>query len=691
MSNPAEEEKVTAPAPDQEDTKELVVLMALGVGATMTVESRLEEGAHTTVAEAMEPRLQATTKAEAATDRREVAIKAEVAMEGHQEDMTKDVVVMMTGEVIGTAAEAVMMTVCEGIPVDLMIVRVGDMAEIVDTVGVVAVEKIADTEVEVAVEMIADTEVEMTAATAVLATGEEIEEATVVETEVDVVMITVGETVIVGEVTEATVVEAVGGGRGGPGGGRGEAGPGVGTVTGSGYETIGDPVSDPRLQDEWTGRAGVRDADQVTEAEFGVIRAVHDGRAAIYAPTELPWTSKTFAEVDPYRPSPTAPPPAAAGDTRRRGPPTFVVKIKLAETISTSSLADYYTNPDVNVLPLLQALNVVARYLNAQRLITEVKVFYAPGDLMELVLPVLNARSADDIRGLSDRDAKNLARALRKIEVVPTHRKDRKRAISGTSQPPRVRHEVIMDQVRLAGFENDPFLAAFGMKVDQRLNMIDGRIIDPPDVQYSNVSERPNNGQWNLRDKRLVHGATLRNWGVVIHANVGERDVQGFVRTLVNVARRSGMIIEDSNPYMIHMDHHRGAQVEELMKMCHKELEARNKGPPQLIMVIKQDQSEDSYRDIKRMSDTVLGVPSQCIVSQNVRNAKPQYCANVCLKINMKLGGKNSVLREPLPLVSTAPTIIIGADVEHPRPGMGSRPAIAGVVASMDRYSANNA
>ncbi|KAF1777221.1 Protein argonaute, N-terminal [Phytophthora cactorum] len=496
--------------------------------------------------------------------------------------------------------------------------------------------------------------------------------------------------------------------------------------------------------------------------------------------------SKTFVDVNPDGPSPTPPPPPPPA----AGPRTFVVKIKLAETISTHSLKDYYSNPDVNVMPVLQALDrliTVGRNFFSMKKTFPLKggkelcwgyhqairvadgkllmnvdqaatVFYAPKELMELVLPALNARSANDIRSLSDRDARNLARALRKIEVVPTHRKDRKRAIFGinhqgesmsvadyfnkryninlrypnlplvnvgskrpgkenwlpielcevapgqrcanindldtaeiirqTSQPPRARQETIIDQVRQAGFENDPYLAAFGMKVEQRLETTEARVMDPPDVQYANVSERPSGGQWNLRDKRFVEGATMRNWGVVISANVGERDVQGFIRNLVDMAGKSGLTIEDSNPHMVHMDQYRGAQVEELMKMCFKELEARNRGPPQLIMVIKQDKSVGSYSDIKRMSDTVLGIPSQCIVSQNVRSAKPQYCANVCLKINMKLSGKNSILREPLPLVSTAPTIIIGADVEHPRSGMGSRPSIASVVASLDRYSA---
>ncbi|RLN26787.1 hypothetical protein BBO99_00006438 [Phytophthora kernoviae] len=549
------------------------------------------------------------------------------------------------------------------------------------------------------------------------------------------------------------------------------------------------------------------------ESEFAGIRVVHDGMSALYAPSMLPWDaqSKTFVEVNPDGTTPTPPPAPAPGQPPRRGfkPRTFVVKMKLAESIPTSSLTDYYSNPDVNVMPVLQALDVAARHLGAQRLIAvgrnffsmkktfplkggkelcwgyhqairiadrklvmnvdqAATVFYAPKELMELVLAALNARSANDIRGLSDRDSKNLARALRKIEVVPTHRKDRKKAIFGvsaqpadhtmvsikgeemsvadyfskryntqlrfpqlplvnvgskrpgkeswlpielcevapgqrcsnindldtaeiirqTSQPPKTRQETIIDQVRQAGFENDPYLSAFGVKIEQRLETTEARVMDPPDVQYANVSERPSGGQWNLRDKRFVEGATLRNWGVVINANVGERDVQGFVRNMVDMGNKSGLTIEDGNPYIIHQDHHRGAQVEELMKMCFEELKQRNKGPPQLIMVIKQDKSVGSYGDIKRMSDTMLGIPSQCIVSANVRSAKPQYCANVCLKINMKLSGKNSILREPLPLVSTAPTIIIGADVEHPRSGMGSRPSIASVVASLDRYSA---
>ncbi|KAE9129959.1 Protein argonaute 12 [Phytophthora fragariae] len=543
------------------------------------------------------------------------------------------------------------------------------------------------------------------------------------------------------------------------------------------------------------------------EAAFEGFHVVHDGMSALYSPSKLEWNSRDFPNVNPDGPAPNDPP---TGDgRRRRGPRTFIVKMKLAEAIAVSSLQAHYDNPDENVMPVLQSLDVVARHLGAQRLVSigrnffgmkkthELKggkelcwgyhqairvaekkllmnvdqaatVFYEPCELMKLAMSALNARSPMAVRDLCERDMKNLARVLRKVEVVPTHRKDRKRAIFGvspdradrtmvdikgetmsvaeyfyrkynlrlqhpnlplvnvgskkagrenwlpielcdvapgqrcpnindldtveiirqTSQPPSARRENILTQVRQAGFENDPFLDAFGMQVGQQLERTDVRVLDPPDVQYANVSERPTGGQWNLRDKKFVTGAVLRIWGVVVDANVDGREVGNFIGTMVETAGKCGLVMECRNPLVIDRSGGQRGEVEDLMKTCYRELEARGDSPPQLIMVIKQDKGSVSYGRIKRTSDTVLGIPSQCIVASNLRRANLQLCANVCLKMNMKLSGKNSVLREPLPLVSSCPTIVIGADVEHPRSGMGSRPSIASVVASMDAYSA---
>lgn len=63
-------------------------------------------------------------------------------------------------------------------------------------------------------------------------------------------------------------------------------------------------------------------------------------------------------------------------------------------------------------------------------------VFYAPGPLLDLVLAALNLRDAREVRQLNDRESRNLSRALRKIEVMTTHRNDRKKPIMGISSMP---------------------------------------------------------------------------------------------------------------------------------------------------------------------------------------------------------------------------------------------------------------
>jgi eukaryotic translation initiation factor 2C len=78
------------------------------------------------------------------------------------------------------------------------------------------------------------------------------------------------------------------------------------------------------------------------------------------------------------------------------------------------------------------------------------------------------------------------------------------------------------------------------------------------------------------------------------------------------------------------------------------------------------------YGEIKRISDTVLGIPTQCVQGSHTRRPNPQYIANVCLV---------------LPVIGEAPTIVFGADVSHPAPGETGKPSICAVVASIDQHA----
>uniref|UniRef100_A0A2K5LEG8 Argonaute RISC catalytic component 3 n=2 Tax=Cercopithecidae TaxID=9527 RepID=A0A2K5LEG8_CERAT len=84
---------------------------------------------------------------------------------------------------------------------------------------------------------------------------------------------------------------------------------------------------------------------------------------------------------------------------------------------------------------------------------------------------------------------------------------------------------------------------------------------------------------------------------------------------------------------------------------------------------------------------TLLGMATQCVQVKNVIKTSPQTLSNLCLKINVKLGGINNILvPHQRPSVFQQPVIFLGADVTHPPAGDGKKPSIAAVVGSMDAH-----
>eukprot|EP00976_Prorocentrum_cordatum_P092436 1188938-Prorocentrum_minimum.AAC.3 len=63
-------------------------------------------------------------------------------------------------------------------------------------------------------------------------------------------------------------------------------------------------------------------------------------------------------------------------------------------------------------------------------------------------------------------------------------------------------------------------------------------------------------------------------------------------------------------------------------------------------MVVIPTKPSPLYNEAKYASDVTLGIPSQCVVARNAGigffpKRRDQYCHNVCLKVNAKLGGVN--------------------------------------------------
>ncbi|KAK9365990.1 Piwi domain-containing protein [Lipomyces kononenkoae] len=258
-----------------------------------------------------------------------------------------------------------------------------------------------------------------------------------------------------------------------------------------------------------------------------------------------------------------------------------------------------------------------------------------------------------------------------------------------TAQRPDVRMNAIRTNVRTLGWDNDPVLKAYNLKIQPEMIVTDGRILPPPVINYGagskKVSLQPQDGRWNLIGQKLALPQKLESWGVMVFADnrrTPEQVIQNFVRTFINVHRGHGGEVTQMSPPILYASAQRdmNTNVREIFNAAGNAVRKR----PQLLLFVLPSRGAEPYNSIKAACDIGLGVCSQCVQLRHVEQAKPQYCANVDLKVNSKLGGTNVFLdKNCYPLYNKEPTIILGADVSHPAPGSG-RASFASMVGSLD-------
>ncbi|ORZ13829.1 Piwi domain-domain-containing protein [Lobosporangium transversale] len=269
--------------------------------------------------------------------------------------------------------------------------------------------------------------------------------------------------------------------------------------------------------------------------------------------------------------------------------------------------------------------------------------------------------------------------------------------IKFTSQSPAARANIIKDGINLLKYEDNEYLNEFGLKVSNEMETTKARILPSPTLQFHPTSKEPRHipreGAWNLKDKKVIRGATLGSWGVVVFGNertLPPGQAQAFLREFIVACTDTGMAILNKNPPISYLSPQ--GNIEEGLKKAWLQAGNAVKSQPQLLICILPNTGVQLYAEIKRVTDTFLGVASQCLQSKQVGNPRRQYCANVCLKINVKLGGANVELAPgTFPILTTRPIIIFGADVSHPQPGDDVRPSIATLVGSMDSKAARYA
>ncbi|XP_010249941.1 PREDICTED: protein argonaute PNH1-like [Nelumbo nucifera] len=261
-----------------------------------------------------------------------------------------------------------------------------------------------------------------------------------------------------------------------------------------------------------------------------------------------------------------------------------------------------------------------------------------------------------------------------------------------TCQRPREQEMDILQTVHQNGYKQNPYAKEFGISITDELASVEARVLPAPWLKYHDSGKEkdclPQVGQWNMMNKKMINGSTVKYWACInFSRSVQESTVHTFCQELAQMCQVSGM--EFNREPVIPVHSARSDQVEKALKYVYNAAMNKLKGKElELLIAILPDNNGSLYGDLKRICETGLGLISQCCLTKHVFKISKQYLANLSLKINVKMGGRNTVLLDALswriPLVSDIPTIIFGADVTHPENGEDSSPSIAAVVASQD-------
>ncbi|GBB88479.1 hypothetical protein RclHR1_01500009 [Rhizophagus clarus] len=299
---------------------------------------------------------------------------------------------------------------------------------------------------------------------------------------------------------------------------------------------------------------------------------------------------------------------------------------------------------------------------------------------------------------MSDEDIK-IAWPIEFCKIIEGQRYSNKK-LTGTQQgeiilaakrrPSMNESETIKGAQEILQLQNDPI--GIGMKVSSNLTRVDARVLESTDIKYAGKTMKPINGQWNLKNMMFVEsGERLEFWHVIIFEQnrwMPENEAINFIENLARQCEQQGMNIARNMPAIQYLQY-RGP---ESVKKAYNDARKKLNRPPQMILFIipgeKSPINTELYETIKRIMDTEVGCLSQCVSIDSRRNFRnPQYCANLSMKMNLKLGGLNSYLpEEKIRLPNGDEVLFLGADVTHPKDKTGR--SICAVVGSLDNKAA---
>lgn len=228
----------------------------------------------------------------------------------------------------------------------------------------------------------------------------------------------------------------------------------------------------------------------------------------------------------------------------------------------------------------------------------------------------------------------------------------------------------------------NPTLAAFGIRVDSRMVVVEGRILPPPVLIYGrNANQTTEGGAWNMRGKTFARPHKVTKWSFLRLGNVQltAEHIKDFKVQLKNygLGDEAPKIPQGFTKQLPGGEDANDLAIRDIFKII-------SEAQLNIVLVVLPWRDQIIYARVKFWADIKAGVHTVCVQSEKLDKGA-QYWANVALKFNMKMGGINQVLPKKLGKLDGGDTMLVGIDVTHPAPkSMLLTPSIAAVVASTD-------
>lgn len=271
--------------------------------------------------------------------------------------------------------------------------------------------------------------------------------------------------------------------------------------------------------------------------------------------------------------------------------------------------------------------------------------------------------------------------------------------IKAAVKRPEARIAHIQHGLEMLNWKNDKYIAHFGLKIDDNMTQSHACVLPNPTIAFGGkklVNPRTT-GRWNIGGIKFLkpNSKPLQAWGIAVIGNVVDKaTTSNFVKKFVETYISHGGSVPNKNPYMVTQGKD---EIPEMIVKLREGVMKQGQAFPQIVMIILKDSDSHIYNRIKKNLECRWGILSQCVRAEKIINPQDQYCSNVCMKFNAKLGGTTSMVAGKekdgsFNFFGKKRTMIIGADVTHPAHG-SKQASMAAISMSADkgcqRYWAN--